>query len=533
MNETERHIRREARVSLMTALLRARARFGGKRTAVIDGDGRRLSYTDVVRGAFALGHAIKKRTRRGEKVGILLPTSAGAIVTFFALIAYGRIPAMLNFTSGLRNVRAACDLANIKTVLTANTFIEIANLQSLVDPLSDQVDLVPIDVLRERLTWRDKLAALIGSFVPSLVMVRQPGSRPGAILFTSGTEGTPKGVVLSHTNMLSNVAQIDNHVETLSTDIFFNPLPIFHSYGLTAGCLLPMLTGKPAAVYPSPLHTKIIPKRIFETKATVLFATDTFLQQYARSARDQDLQSLRFAVLGAERVRDETRTMVKNRFDLEVLEGYGVTEASPVIAVNVPGDIRSGTVGKVLPAIELRIEPVEGLEDGGCLFVRGPNVMMGYLSADRPGEILRPEDGWHNTGDVVSIDLRGHMSIRDRIKRFAKIGGEMISLSVVENCAQAIWPDHAHAAIAVPDPSRGEQIVLATTCAAADPSRMKAWALSHGVSPLAVPKRVAFVPEIPVLGTGKTNYGEVKRLLALQLEPPRAPGLSDETQDKA
>ncbi len=520
LTKSDRHIHRESNISLMAALLRARRRFGGTRRALIDGDGRTLTYTQTIQGAFALGHALTRHTKRGECVGIMLPTGVGAIVAFFALIAYGRIPAMLNFTAGPRNIKAACAMAQVKTVLTANAFIDIANLQALADDLSRTVTLLPIDVMRQELTLRDKIMALVGSYAPGLVMARTAPSRPGAILFTSGTEGNPKGVVLSHKNILANVAQINTHIETEPWDIFFNPLPVFHSYGLTAGTLFPLLCGMPVGLYPSPLHTKIIPKRIFETKATVLFATDTFLQQYARSARDEDLQSLRFAVCGAERVRDETRAMVKRRFDLDVLEGYGVTEASPVIAANRPGDICSGTVGKVLPDIEVRLEPVEGLDEGGCLFVRGPNVMTGYLSVEEPGAVVPLEDGWHNTGDVVSFDIRGHMSIRDRIKRFAKIGGEMVSLSVVENCAQAIWPDHAHAAVALPDPSRGEQIILATTCATADPSRMKAWAQSHGVSPLAIPKRVAFVPEIPVLGTGKTNYVAVRQLIAQQLEAP-------------
>lgn len=514
----------------MAALVRARRRFGAKKEALIDGDGRRLSYGDIIRAAFALGHAISRFTKRGERVGIMLPTGVGSIIAFFALVAYGRVPAMINFTSGPRNIKAAFDIAEIKTVLSAKAFIDIANLQVLANHVEKAANLVYIDELREELTVRDKIAALVGSYFPGLVMAKPAAKDPAVILFTSGTEGTPKGVVLSHANVLANVAQIDWHIDTEPTDVFFNPLPTFHCYGLTAGTLYPLLCGKPTVLHPSPLQIKIIPKRIFEYQATVLFATDTFLQQYARSSADEDLQSLRFAVCGAERVRDETRAMVRKRFALEVLEGYGVTEAAPVIAANQPGDIRSGTVGRVLPEIEIRIEPVEGLEDSGCLHVRGPNIMMGYLSAEHPGQLIEPHDGWHNTGDVVSIDSDGQMAIRDRIKRFAKIGGEMVSLSVVENCAQAIWPDHAHAAMALPDPQRGEQIILATTCPKADIGRMRAWAQSHGVSPLAVPKRVAWVAEIPVLGTGKTNYGAVRQLLSQQLEPPKpAPDTEEQT----
>ena len=301
-------------------------------------------------------------------------------------------------------------------------------------------------------------------------------------------------------------------MELLPTDIFFNPLPTFHCYGLTAGALWPILNGYPVVFHPSPLQTKIIPKRIFETGSTVLFATDTFLSQYMRASPDGGMSSLRIAVCGAERVRDETRQAAEKRFGFEVLEGYGVTEASPVLAANQPGDIRSGTVGKLLPAVEAKLEAVEGLEGAGRLFVRGPNVMKGYLSSDNPGVITELEEGWHDTGDIVSIDEHGYMSIRGRLKRFAKIGGEMVSLAVVENCASAVWPDNLHAAAIMPDPKKGEQVVLVTDRADAPRGLLLAWAQSHGVPEIAVPKKIVTVDEIPVLGTGKIDYLNVKTL---------------------
>jgi len=299
----------------------------------------------------------------------------------------------------------------------------------------------------------------------------------------------------------------------LPTDIFFNPLPTFHCYGLTAGALWPILNGHPVVLHPSPLQTKIIPKRIFETGSTVLFATDTFLSQYMRASADGAMSSLRIAVCGAERVRDETRAAAEKRFGFEVLEGYGVTEGSPVLAANQPGDIRSGTVGQMLPGIEARLEPVEGLENAGRLHVRGLNIMSGYITADEPGVVKPPaDDGWHDTGDVVAIDEKGYVSIRGRLKRFAKIGGEMVSLAVVENCASAVWPDNLHAAAILPDPKKGEQIILMTDRQEAPRSLLLAWAQSHGVAELAVPKKIIAVEEIPVLGTGKIDYLKVKTL---------------------
>ena len=211
-------------------------------------------------------------------------------------------------------------------------------------------------------------------------------------------------------------------------------------------------------------------------------------------------------------MRDETRQAAEKRFGFEVLEGYGVTEGSPVLAANQPGDIRSGTVGKMLPAIETRLEAVEGLEGAGRLFVRGPNIMKGYLSSENPGVITPLEDGWHDTGDIVCFDDNGYMSIRGRLKRFAKIGGEMVSLAVVENCASAVWPDNMHAAAIMPDPKKGEQVILVTDRQGAQRDLLLAWAQSHGVPEIAVPRKLVSVDEIPVLGTGKIDYLKVKTI---------------------
>ncbi len=208
-------------------------------------------------------------------------------------------------------------------------------------------------------------------------------------------------------------------------------------------------------------------------------------------------------------MRDETRTLVRKKYSIELLEGYGVTEASPVIAANQPGANRPGTVGRLLQGIESRIEPVDGIPHAGRLIVRGPNVMLGYIRPDQPGTIIPPPGGWYDTGDVVSIDSDGFIAIKGRLKRFAKIGGEVVSLAVVESCASAIWPDHNHAAIAIPDARKGEQIILISTCPDAERTAFAGWVHNHGVHELAVPRRVVLVDDIPVLGTGKTDYSKV------------------------
>ncbi len=511
-NQPERRIERRSRRTIFDAYLASARKHGANAVVLTDGDGKKFTFKDLTRAAFALGGALARMTKRKERVGVLLPTGAGAMIAFFALLSRGRVPAMLNFTSGSRNLLAACKAAEVSRIVTAKKFIDIAGLEKLVEELSAGAEIIQLEDVRETLTWRDKALAVLGPLIPSLTTARSHFDDPGVILFTSGTEGAPKGVALSHRNILANTEQISVHVTLLPTDIFFNPLPTFHCYGLTAGALWPILNGHPVVLHPSPLQVKIIPKRIFETGSTVLFATDTFLSQYMRASADGAMSSLRIAVCGAERVRDETRQAAEKRFGFEVLEGYGVTEGSPVLAANQPGDIRSGTVGKMLPGIESRLEPVEGLENAGRLHVRGLNIMKGYLTADEPGVIKPPQDGWHDTGDVVAIDERGYVSIRGRLKRFAKIGGEMVSLAVVENCASAVWPDNLHAAAILPDAKKGEQIILVTDRQEAPRGVLLAWAQSHGVAELSVPKRIVSVDEVPVLGTGKIDYLKVKTI---------------------
>jgi acyl-[acyl-carrier-protein]-phospholipid O-acyltransferase/long-chain-fatty-acid--[acyl-carrier-protein] ligase len=328
-------------------------------------------------------------------------------------------------------------------------------------------------------------------------------------------------VVLSHANVLANVEQVRAHLDIYpESDILFNPLPTFHCFGLTVGLVLPLMVGVRTVFHPSPLQAKEITKRIRETRATILFATDTFISQYARASAEGDLASLRLAVCGAEHVRDETRQLVRRRCNMEILEGYGVTEAAAVVAANLPGDAnRLGTVGKFMAGVEYRLEPVPGIANAGRLLLRGPNVMTGYVRPEAPGIVEPPPDGWHDTGDVVSIDADGYVTVLGRAKRFAKIAGEMVSLTVVENCASALWPDNAHAAVAIADERKGEQIVLLTDATAANRAELVGWVKSHGVPELAVPRHVVHVASVPLLGTGKPDYAAVAKLVTGRLSP--------------
>ncbi|HEX5380479.1 MAG TPA: AMP-binding protein [Phenylobacterium sp.] len=502
---------RESDHSLFEALLAARARFGAKKLILEDQDRNPLSYTDMIRAAFALGRKIAAMTSKGERVGVMLPASVGAVVTFFALHAFGRVPTMLNFTAGIRNLKAACELAGVKRVLTANKFIEQGKLHDLVDALETVAIVTYLEDVRESVGLADKLFAAAAAALPGPFLTKSRGSDPGVILFTSGSFGVPKGVVLSQGNLVANVQQIAAHIPLDPSWVMFNPLPTFHCFGLTGGVLLPILTGMKAFEYPSPLHVKQIPPLLKDSKASILLATDTFVNQYARVAERDEKAGLKFIVCGAEKVREETHNLILERFgNVPVLEGYGATEAAPVIAVNKPTDNRRGTVGGLLPGVETRLESVEGIP-GGRLYVRGPNVMSGYLAAD--GSVEAPADGWHDTGDVVDITHDGWIKILGRVKRFAKVGGEMVSLTAAEDLAVAVWPQSRHAVISIPDPKKGERLILVTDQRDAESTALVAHAQSIGAPELAVPRKIIKVPEVPVLGTGKTDYVAIQRMV--------------------
>jgi acyl-[acyl-carrier-protein]-phospholipid O-acyltransferase/long-chain-fatty-acid--[acyl-carrier-protein] ligase len=454
-------------------------------------------------------------------VGLLLPNVTGAVASFFALQAIGRVPAMLNYTAGLASLKAACQAAEIRTIITARAFVEQAKLDAVVAGLeADGRTILYLEDLAREIGKGAKLGALIRARFAGRLHRRRglAATDPAVILFTSGSEGVPKGVVLSHRNLLANCAQLAARIDFNSSDLVLNALPVFHSFGLTGGTLLPILNGIRTLLYPNPLHYRIVPALAYDSNATILFGTDTFLAGYARMAHGYDFYALRYVFAGAERVRDETRRTWSEKFGLRIFEGYGATETAPVIAVNTPMHFRAGSVGRLLPGIEARIDPIPGIDEGGRLFVRGPNVMAGYLKVDRPGVLQPPAQGWHDTGDIVTIDEMGFLTIRGRAKRFAKIGGEMVSLPAVESYAASVWPDSDHAVVTRADPRKGEQLVLFTTRQDAQASALQAWARQNGIAELAVPREIRVVEALPVLGTGKVDYVSLGASLAAESE---------------
>jgi acyl-[acyl-carrier-protein]-phospholipid O-acyltransferase / long-chain-fatty-acid--[acyl-carrier-protein] ligase len=494
--------------SIPQALLAAMSRFGAAREIVEDQDRTALTYDRLLLGAMVLGRKLAEGTAERENIGVLLPNVNGCAVTFFGLLFRNRVPVMLNFTAGLRNLQSACDTAEVKTIITARKFIENAKLDDLVAALGQTRRIVWLDDVRAGIGTIDKImGALDAKLRARSLAAKCRRDDPAVILFTSGSEGKPKGVVLTHGNLIANTRQIAaaGHDILRPEDIVFNPLPVFHSYGLTAGFLMGVLSGMKVVLYPSPLHYREVPRLIGKTKATILFGTDTFLVGYARAADKDDLGTIRYVITGAERVKEETRRLW-DPFGTTILEGYGCTECSPVLACNVPAMMKTGTVGPFLPAINWRLDPVEGIAEGGKLVVKGANVMAGYMLADRPGVIQPPADGWHDTGDIVTVDEDGCITIRGRAKRFAKIGGEMVSLAAIETMVADLWPGVNHVAVSLPDPRKGEQIILVTEQPNADRAALLAHAKAQGFPELWAPRAILVLEQIPVLGSGKIDY---------------------------
>jgi acyl-[acyl-carrier-protein]-phospholipid O-acyltransferase/long-chain-fatty-acid--[acyl-carrier-protein] ligase len=463
----------------------------------------KLTYRKLVLGSQVLAAKLKPLGETGENVGVLLPNANGIAVTFFALQSLGRVPAMLNFTAGPQALLSACRAAQVKTVLTSRVFIEKGKLDDVVAALQAKTRIVYLEDIRASIGLVDKLSGLWQGARPR---VARKADDPAVVLFTSGSEGAPKGVVLSHRNILANTGQALARVDVNAGDKVFNALPVFHSFGLTGGLMLPLLAGIPTYLYPSPLHYRIVPELVYQTNATILFGTDTFLAGYARAAHSYDFRSLRLVIAGAEAVKASTRETYHRRFGLRILEGYGVTETAPVLALNTPIANKPGTVGRLSPLMKARLEPVVGVPDGGRLFVSGPNVMLGYLRAEKPGVLEPTPGGWHDTGDIVHIDAEGFITIKGRAKRFAKIAGEMVSLTVVEALAYAAWPAADHAAVSIPDGRKGEKLVLLTTEPNATREPLVKEARIKGVTELSVPAAFLAVEQLPLLGTGKIDY---------------------------
>ena len=453
-----------------------------------------------------------------QRVGVLLPNVNAMPIVTLSLWAADKIPAILNYSTGMGVLLSCAKLAGLNQIISSRVFMERAKLAPAVFQAAG-LELLFLEDVRARMTAPQRLRALLRQSVrPGLPThnARLSMDSPAVVLFTSGSEGDPKGVELTHRNLLANIRQMQSAIDVLDTDRFFNALPLFHSFGLTVGLLLPLVQGVFVLLYPSPLHYRVVPSAFYNLNCTVLFGTNTFLNGYARKAHPYDFRSLRYLVAGAEKVQDTTADLWMQKFGVRILEGYGATECSPCLSANLPMRPRHGSAGRFLPGIEYKLEPVEGITEGGRLFVRGPNVMRGYLNPEANAR-FQALGGWYDTGDIVSIDGEGFVFIRGRLKRFAKVSGEMVSLAAIEDALAGAFPQYglrfATAIVARLDAVRGEKLIAVTNEPRLTLEAVRTALHARGLGNLAVPRDLKVLPDLPRLGSGKINHRELERLV--------------------
>ncbi|MCX8023192.1 MAG: AMP-binding protein [Syntrophorhabdaceae bacterium] len=488
----------------------------GKKTLYRDATGTTVSYRRGLIGAFVLGRYISRFKDR--HIGILLPNLVITALIFMGLQLFRKVPVFLNYSGGRRALEHAIEISDLELILTSRKFLNTIKLDQAA--LKGK-KLLFLEDLKDQLGVPQKIRAIFDYIGAAKYRAFKEGDEKetAVILFTSGSEGQPKGVCLSHENIISNIHQALTKVDVNDSDYFMNALPMFHSFGLITGTILPMFVGAKTFLYVSPLHYRIIPEIIYDQGCTILMGTNTFLNGYWRKAHPYDFQTIRYIFAGAEPLSDIVFERYAKTYGIRVFSGYGITECSPIISINHPLEYRYGTVGRFLPGIEYRIKPVEGIEgkegDAGLLFVKGKNVMKGYLKNEEANKKYIEEDGgWYDTGDIVEITGDGFIRIIGRMKRFSKISGEMVSLSAIEEALiKELGDKKSIATVAVKDEKKGEKIVLVTDDPSLDIKEVRERLKMHGFSELAYPKEIFYLKEIPKLGTGKVDYVGLKGIL--------------------
>jgi acyl-[acyl-carrier-protein]-phospholipid O-acyltransferase / long-chain-fatty-acid--[acyl-carrier-protein] ligase len=484
--------------------------------ALEDVSHRKLTYRRLLAGTDAMASQWRRLPDDNHaRIGVMLPASLAMPVTVLSLWAAGKVPTIFNFSTGIPTMLACAQLASVKTIITSKTFLERARLN--VQAMKDAgIGFIYLEDVRAKIPrWRQWLSLARVSLHPR-GLAPKPRSEVAMVLFTSGSEGTPKGVELTHTNLLANIRQLLAVYDLNDADRLFNALPLFHSFGVI-GMVLPLLHGCYVFLYPSPLHYRVIPTLIYDLNCTVFFGTNTFLNGYARKANPFDFRTLRLLIAGAEKLQEATAQTWARQFGSRVLEGYGATECSPCVTVNTPINPRFGSAGRFLPGMEYKFEPVEGVAEGGRLWVRGPNIMRGYLNAEANAKFLAG-NGWYDTGDIARVDEDGFLFILGRLKRFAKVSGEMVSLTAAEEALAGAFPQYGLrlqiAVLALPDADRGETLLAVCNEQKLQLDEIRAAIKAKGLSNLYVPKEIKYVKDIPKLGTGKVDHRELQKIIS-------------------
>jgi acyl-[acyl-carrier-protein]-phospholipid O-acyltransferase/long-chain-fatty-acid--[acyl-carrier-protein] ligase len=505
---------------IFDTLLEQRALWGPRHIVGMEPDGSVIDWNGFLTRIFIVSAIVEKISRAGERVGIMLPNSTMTLAAIIGSQRAGREPAMINYSMGSRSLLLACGVARVGRIVTSSRFVAEGKFTSLVEAFETAG--IKITYIEDAVSDFSK-AQMFFCFLRAIFARPAPNPEKAAadtalVLFTSGSEGTPKPVALSHLNIQANTAQVRSVLDFYSSDVMLAVMPMFHSFGLCTGAFMPLSTGMAVAFYPTPLHYKKIPQYARETKSSIILGTNSFLAGYAKNAGDFDFFEARYVICGGDKLKESTVKLWIEKFGVRILEGYGVTEASPVVGVNRIGHYKFGSIGKPLPCVRVSLAPVEGVKDAGRLLLRGPNIMKGYILRD--GAILPPGENGYDTGDIVSIDDDGFMTIEGRAKRFAKIGGEMVSLSYIEDAVQEVWPDDAQAVVSIPEENKGEIIVLLTEHPYPDREYLRAKLIAKGLPELSIPKKVICVESIPKIGVGKIDYQSAVKL-AIEHEPAK------------
>jgi acyl-[acyl-carrier-protein]-phospholipid O-acyltransferase/long-chain-fatty-acid--[acyl-carrier-protein] ligase len=500
------------------------------RFAMADGQTSRLNFFAVLARTLFLAQRLRKHWEGQRMVGILLPPSIpGALVNLAALLM-GKVPVNLNYTVSNETLASCAKQCDLKSIISARAFLEKVPVQPPIEPVLLE-DLAKEPKLTERLC-----ATLAAALLPARALMRFAGAEHvpslddlATIIFSSGSTGEPKGVMLTHYNIASNVEQLDQVFFLQPEDRIMGILPFFHSFGFTATLCLPAAVGAGVVFHPNPLDARVIGALINKYSVTVLLATPTFLNTYLRRCPPEEFGSLRFVMAGAEKLPERVAVAFEDHFGIRPLEGYGCTECSPVVTVNTI-DFRAasfrqvgakrGSIGHPLPGITVKIldpdtqQPL-GIDQAGLLFVRGPNVMHGYLNRpEKTAEVLR--DGWYNTGDIASIDEDGFLRVTDRLSRFSKIGGEMVPHIKVEEKLQELAgaSEQMFVVTAVPDEKKGERLIVLHTVAEEHLEECLAGLAKSDLPALWRPRRDQFVriEKLPYLGTGKLDLRKAREL---------------------